>query len=596
MVDLELRKKNRILYRFLAVCTLAWFIFLPPRPVFASQNLWSAAAFVPDQPVVSAEKLRPGMEGHMLTVLKGTKPVKLPVEIVSVIPQKGSAKHSVMIRFLPSEENKTVRVAQGMSGSPVYVDEKLVGAVSMGWNFSDHTVAMVTPIEDMCKVFSNPDSPRVVAPLNTKPGGAARRASPLAVSGLSSRAVAGLEPVLGVPLEAVPYGANGELPLDDARFSPGEAAVIFLAWGDVEMSALGTVTATSKDGRFLAFGHSFLERGAVNFPIARAAVHDTVFSQAFPFKIASPTAIAGTVTQDRANGVGGRMGYFTSSIAASLVFKDMDAGGNEQIVKNFRVVPDAFLSARLLGGIFNGLLDEQWGRKGEGTATVTLRVDGRGLTKGWTRSNIFFSEADISGSAVKESTAMMEMIMLQPFQDVYPIGFRLDVSVTSEPKVLFIEDVVVSSDAAPGDTLNVEVTLRPWRRNPVKKRFEITVPKDATGSCELVVRGGGTNSLSQLAVDGGWKSIDGFERLLTEMNAADANNELILELLHDQADKKTGSSGKKTPAELIQEEKEFLSETKSRRIKEGTLKISRSEYVIDGLMRRLINLKESPDA
>jgi len=536
------------------------------------------------------------MEGYMLTVLKGTKPIKLPVEVVSVVPQKGSARHSVMIRMLPSEGNTTVRVAQGMSGSPVYVGEKLVGAVSMGWNFSDHTVAMVTPIDDMCKVFSNPDSPREIAwPGGTKPGNPARRAIPLAVSGLSSRAVTNLQSVLGVPLEAVPYGANGELPLDYSRFAPGEAMAVFLAWGDVEMSAVGTVTATSKDGRFLAFGHSFLERGAVNFPVARATVHDTVFSQAFPFKIASPTAITGTVTQDRANGVGGRMGYFTSSIAASFVFKDMDVDGNKQVVKNFRVVPDAFLSAKLLEGIYNGLFDEQWGRKGEGTASVTLRVDGRGLTKGWTRANIFFSEADVGSAAVKESAAMMEMIMLQQFMNVYPIGFRLDVSVTREPKVLYIEDVVVSSDAAPGDTLNVEVTLRPWRRDPVKKRFEVTVPKGATGSCELVVRGGGTNSLSQLAVDGGWKSIDGFERLLTEMNAADANNELILELLHDQVEKKTGSSVKKTPAELIQEEKEFLSETKSRRIKEGTLKISRSEYVIDGLMRRLINLKETPD-
>jgi len=460
MADLELRKGNRISFRFLAACVLALIVFLPPQAVFA-------AAFVPDQPMVSAEKLRAGMKGHILTVLKGTKPVKLPVEIVSIIPQKGSARHSVMIRLLSSEENNTVRVAQGMSGSPVYFDGKLAGAVSMGWNFSDHTVAMVTPIADMCKVFSYPDSLREVEPLGAKPTSAVRRASPLAVSGLSSRAVGGLQHVLGVPLEAVPYGANGELPLDGARFSPGDAAMVFLAWGDVEMSALGTVTATSKDGRFLAFGHSFLERGAVNFPVARATVHETVFSQVFPFKIASPTAITGTVTQDRANGVGGRMGYFTSSIAASLVFKDMDTGGNEPVVKNFRVVPDAFLSAKLLEGIYNGLFDEQWGRKGEGTATVTLRVDGRGLTKGWTRANVFFSEADVGSAAVKEPAAMMEMIMQQPFKDVYPIGFRLDVSVTREPRVLFIEDVVVSSDAAPGDTLGVEVTLRPWRRNTV---------------------------------------------------------------------------------------------------------------------------------
>ena len=561
------------------VWALGWFVFSPSDA--------SAAAFVPDQPVLSAEKLHPGMKGHMLTVLKGTKPVELPVEIVSVISQKGDAKHSIMIRLLPSEENKAGGVAQGMSGSPVYVDGKLVGALSMGWNFGDHTVAMVTPIDDMCGVFSRPQA--------TSLSVVGQKASSLAVSGLSERAVTALQSVLGVPLEAVPYGANGELPLDPTRFSPGDAVAVFLVWGDVEMSAVGTVTATSKDGRFLAFGHSFLGRGAVSFPVARATVHDTVFSQAFPFKIASPIAITGTATQDRANGVGGQMGYFTSSIAASLVVNDVDSGGDERVVKNFRVVPDAFLGARLLEGVYGGLLEEQWGRKGEGTAIVTLRVDGQGLTKGWTRTNAFFSEGDIGSTAVRESAAIMETIMLQPYKDVFPIGFRLDVAVTREPKVLFIEDVVVSSDAFPGETLNVEVTLRPWRRNTIKRHFEVTVPKDATGSCELIVRGGGMNSLSQLSVDGGWKSIDSFDRLLTEMNATDANNELILELLHDQANNSAKSSAKKVPAELIQEEKEYLSETKSRRIKEGTLKISRSEYVIDGLMRRLINLKEDSD-
>jgi hypothetical protein len=231
------------------------------------------------------------------------------------------------------------------------------------------------------------------------------------------------------------------------------------------------------------------------------------------------------------------MGYFTPSIAASFVFRDLDTGG-EQVVKNFRVVPDAFLGSRLLAGIYSGLLDRQSGRRGEGTAVITLRVDGRDLTKGWTRTNAFFSHLDIGRAAMREIAAIIDAIMLQPFKNIYPIGFRLDVSVTREPKVLFIEDVVVSSEAAPGDTLNVEVTLRPWRRAPVKRHFELTIPQDATGNCELIVRGGGMNSLSQLALDGGWKSIEDFERLLMEMSAADANNELILELIHDRVDRR----------------------------------------------------------
>ena len=570
-------------------------IFSPP----AASNV-----FISEQPTISVKKLRAGMKGYMLTVLKGTRPVRLPIEIVSVIPQKGSMKNSVMVRMLPSEDNKT-GLAQGMSGSPVYVGGKLAGAVSVGWDFSDHRMALVTSIEDMYDVFSRPDKAIPIKSIDLKRSPESPDESalldfltlPLRAGGLSARAVSDLKTVLNVPIEATPYGASGELPLNDIRLSPGEAVAVLLVWGDVEMAAIGTVTATSQDGRFLAFGHPFLGWGAVNFPVAHARVHETVFSQVFPFKIASPISLAGTVTQDRSAGVGGRMGYFAPAISAVFTFKDMDLPVNapgRSVVKNFRVVPDAFLGAKLLDGIYEGLLDDQWGRRGQGTATVTLHVEGRGLTQGWTRANTFFSDTDLGSVAINESALIMEMLLLQPFKEIFPVGFRLDISVTQTPKILLIEDVAVSPDATPGDTLTVEVTLRPWRRELVKKHFEVVVPKDATGICELVVRGGGVDSLSQLAIEGGWKSIDSFDRMLTEIGAADANNELIVELLHDQVNEKSDKD-KKSTAELLPEEKEFLSETKKRRIKEGTLRISRSDYVVNGLMKRLINLNEKTD-
>ncbi|MDR1049105.1 MAG: peptidase S55, partial [Synergistaceae bacterium] len=135
-----------------------------------------AGDFVPEQPVMALSELRAGMKGYLLTVLKGTKPVRLPLEIVSLIPQDGGAKQSVVIRLLPSPEGRTV--AQGMSGSPVFVGGKLVGAVGMGWDFSDHRMALVTPIEEMRGIFSHPDKP---VKWGTMPLG-----SPIAAGGLSA--------------------------------------------------------------------------------------------------------------------------------------------------------------------------------------------------------------------------------------------------------------------------------------------------------------------------------------------------------------------------------------------------------------------------
>lgn len=580
--------KRSFLYSFIIVFS-----------VFLSQASFAApAAFIPEQPVMPASRLRPGMRGYALTVLKGTKPARLPVEIVSVIPRKDSAKNAVLIRVLPSSSRAAGSFAQGMSGSPVFIDDRLVGAIGTGWNFSDHKTALVTPIEAMRGVFSHPDAPKLLKSSGQEK--TSDRASDLFLSsstltagGLSQESALNLGERLGVPLESVPWDAAGDLPVKSEKFRPGDAISVLLAWGDVEISATGTVTATSKDGRFLAFGHPFLNRGAVNFPVGKAYIHDIVSSRLFPFKLASPLSLTGTATQDRNEGIGGRMGYFTPSIPATLTFLDLDAGNGKRTEKKFRMAPDETLGPKLLEGIYKGLLDDQWQRRGQGTLMVTLRVEGQGMTEGWTRTNMFFSENDASSVALRESAAIMELFLRQPFREIFPVGFRLDVSATQEPKILLIEDVNVSSDVKPGDTLDVEVTLRPWRRSPVKKKFELTVPKDVTGVCELVVRGGGINSLTQTAIEGGWKSIDGFARMMKEISAVDANNELIVELLHDRIgsleDRQTAKE-KKSSAELLPEEKEFLSETKARRIKEGTLRISRSEYVVDGIMKRVVNV------
>ncbi|MDO4785518.1 MAG: SpoIVB peptidase S55 domain-containing protein [Fretibacterium sp.] len=567
--------------------------------LFACSAPASAAPvpFVPDRPTISVGAVRPGMGGYLLTVLRGTKPVRLPLTVVDVVPQKGEVRSAILVRLLPSPYNRSGGVAQGMSGSPVYIGGRLAGAVGSGWEFSDHNLAMVTPIEDMCAVFSRPE--RLARPRGLSGRGTNAPAAPLSVAGLGGGGADRLSRSLGVSVSPTPVGSSEELRVVPGRLSPGEAVAALLVWGDVEVGATGTVTATSRDGRFLAFGHPFLGRGAVNFPVARARIHETVYSQAFPFKLGSPVSLVGTVTQDRAAGIGGRTDFFTPSVSATLAFTDLDQGG-ERTVRNVRVVPDPFLGSRLLEGVFTGLLDEVWRRKGQGTMTVNLRIDGRGVENGWTRTNVFFSETDVSSAALREAARIWELFLLQPFADGMPVGFRLEVEATEEPRVLFIEDVAVSSDARPGDSLEVGVTLRPWRRRPVRKEFRLTVPKEATGTCELLVRGGGIQPLPQLALDGGWKSIDGLKRLLTEVGAMDANNELVVELLCDPDTIKAAKEGvrsddRRDSPELLPEEREFLSETKARRIGEGTLRISRSDYVVDGLMKRLITVREEEE-
>ena len=619
-----------------------------------------SAPFNPEGPVLSSSALRPGMKGYALTVVSARNIIRFPVEVVSVVPQKGSPRNLILVKASGPVIEKTGGIAAGMSGSPVYINGKLIGAIGYGWNFSDHTLGFVTPYEDMASIWNWPEK-RVQLPTlpflrkeeeqkdleekeqeqkekeqkeqkeqkkqkgeeddpsdeeegqlddvqPEKDGGEPeseeffpslllkKEMAALFMDGISSRsarAVSGLVGQRGI----VPGGSSGgDVPIEmNARLLPGEAITVLLAWGDVSIGSTGTVTAVGKDGRFIGFGHPFLGRGAVNFPVAKSYIHSVIPSIESPFKIGSPLKIVGTITQDRAEGIGGQIGYFTPSFRGILDFTDSDRGLQQR--KGFSMVPDQFMGAKLASAIYMGLLDELWGRTGQGSATVTLTLEGRGLGTGWKRTNMFFSAADISARALQETAELLDIVLLNPFAEVYPIGVSLAVNVTEEPRVMYIEGLTVKKDTfAPGEMIDVEVLLRPYRKKQVKKNFQITVPSDAGEYCEILVRGGGIEPLDQTALNQGWKTIGTFRQMFTELSALETGNELILEFNYDSVEKKGPGKDRKDSGDPVsKEEQELLSERKARRLKDGTLQIFKSEFVVDGLLRKIVTVKPSGD-
>ncbi|GAB1426874.1 hypothetical protein MASR2M17_03000 [Aminivibrio sp.] len=117
------------------------------------------APFLPEVPVLSPSALRPGMKGYALTVVSGGNIIRFSVEVVSVVPQKGSPRNLILVKASGPVIDKTGGIAAGMSGSPVYINGKLIGAIGYGWNFSDHTLGFVTPYEDMASILSWPEKP-----------------------------------------------------------------------------------------------------------------------------------------------------------------------------------------------------------------------------------------------------------------------------------------------------------------------------------------------------------------------------------------------------------------------------------------------------
>ena len=545
-----------------------------------------AQRFIPLDPIMPVSELKAGMNGYMLTVLKGMEISRVPVKIVSVIPQKPSKiyRELILVKLIGR------KLAQGMSGSPVYVQGKLIGAIRSGWQNSDHTLALVMPIESMCEIHEYDEIPSKAITL-----------SPITLTGLSvnTSAMIELSQKLGVNFVQGLTSGNTEV-TSSPRLRPGDSVSAMLVWGDVELSAAGVVTAVDKYGRFLAFGHDFLKRGKASYPSGGAYVHDIVDSTSFPVKLASTQGINGTITQDRENGIAGRFGYYAPSVAGEFIFRDLDRGTEDKY--KFRMIADEFLTDELLEGVCKGLAEESWGRKGQGTMSINLRIDGKNVPKGFARKDIFFSDKNIIDEAFKQVKIITSAYLSQPFAEIMPAGFRVTAEVTQNPKVLLIEDVETVTDAKPGESVDVKVTLRGWRTEPITRKFTLKIPDDASGVVEMIVRGGGTQSMGQAGINGGWKTITSLERMLTEFRAADANNQLIIELNADRtgdliskiknARKKGAKSTKKKEdrePDLLPEEEEYLSETKERRIREGTLKIFSSDYYVDGLMRRVIH-------
>ena len=567
-----------------------------------SLNL-NADAFEPKNTILSAAELRAGDSGYLLTVIKGDAPEKIPVKILSSVGQKSLEVNSyILIKILKGE------IARGMSGSPVYVRrnkrEFLIGAVSLGWDFADHTIAAVTPIDDMIKNLDR----KISAGLSVNKNLNKNFVNVINISGLSKNAALKLGESLGVNVNLLnnfnnfnKINKNNNLEIREYNFKPGDAVSALLAWGDVEIAATGTVTEVDLNNKnFLAFGHEFLKRGAVNYPAAKAFIHNIIPSVSFPFKISSPEFIAGNITQDREAGIAGVSGYFVKSVTAELNFKNLDTG--EVVKKYFRVVYDDFLTGKILEQAFNGLLEEAWGRKGQGTMSVNLIVNANGINNGWARKDIFYDENNIEASALKQPNKILNLILTQPYnKTLMPLGIRLDVEATQSAKALLIEDIEAPESVKAGSEFKVKIKLRPWRGDAVTREFKLNMPKNAAqGSvCELIVRGGGVQSSQQLAIEGGWLSLKSFNNMLNEINALDANNEIIVELNADKLGEELNKIIKNKNIKvknnnknlLLPEEREYLSETKARRIKEGNLKIFKSEYFIDGLMRRVISVE-----
>lgn len=590
--------------------------------------------FVPIDPVMPLSNVRPGMTGSARTVVRGTEIVSFPVEILEVIPQAGVPRNLILIRLIEDKISKeTGGIAAGMSGSPVYVNGKLIGAIGYGWTFSRHDMALVTPIEEMAAIWDNPERipPFGAAPVvpdkpveerspDTRPlpksqdtiptpeprdGGfhsitsddideARQRAGHLFVQGLSPRMSDTMGELLGRPVMQFAGGTAGTGNTKyNAQLRPGASIASAIAWGDVEISALGTLTAISRDGRFVAFAHPFAEMGTTSAALFEAKVARVVPGVASPIKIGSTGDLIGIVTQDRPQGIGGRIGTFAPAASCSIRFTDADAG--RSFKRDFQMVQDPYLLSRIAPTAIVGCIEDLWGRRGGGSAKITARFLGAPAADAWNRTNVFVSERDVAAEMMKEFTMLTQLFAVNQFQELRPFGIDLTVEMTQDPRVLYVEDVEIPKGSFhPGDTVSFDVTLRPWRKAPFKRSYSLVIPQKVSGICELLVRGGGIAEENAEYVEAGWRSISSLPILIAELEAKESNDQIVLELRGQESlEAQIRKARAGAPEDLMNDK--LKSEQQLEKLKEGSMRVVRTNYYVDGLIHRLIKVEPRPD-
>ncbi|HVU51669.1 MAG TPA: SpoIVB peptidase S55 domain-containing protein [Polyangia bacterium] len=455
----------------------------------------------PPPAIMKLADVKPGMVGQALTVFSGTKPEPFKIRVVAVLKQFLPKQDVILIRAEDPRVEHSGIVA-GMSGSPVYVDGKLVGAVAYAWSFAKDPLGGVTPIESMLAERARPrrktplelaageddgDGPGL--PALASAGAAAagegrlvRASVPLSVSGFGPRAMAELGDVLR-PVGLVPTQAGGGRALggklEPGHVEPGSAIGVELVRGD--MSMVGTGTVTYVDGStVLAFGHPMFGIGESYLPLVDAEIHSFMPSLAQSFKMSSPLHEIGVLTQDRQSCIIGDLDGRTTMMPV-----DVRVTGPEGKSRTFHaeVARSRRLTPTLASMVVANAVADAEPDVTDVIATVNakLAVHGRGTLE---LGDQVFSTEGISGRVLGGARGLRALgeLMFNPFEPV--VVDRMDVDVRLELKrdVADIVGVSVPTDTVrAGDTVPVRVTLRPYAGAEYVETVPVKIPHAVRG-------------------------------------------------------------------------------------------------------------------
>jgi hypothetical protein len=448
---------------------------------------------IPPSLIFPLSEVKEGMTGVGYTVFSGTKIDTFSVTIAGVLRGYRPGFDLIMAKASGPVVDKTGIIA-GMSGSPVYIGGRLVGAVSFTWSFLKEPMAGITPIDQMLSLLptdgqkppNNEDVFGVLgAPSRSLPdlGGAKPIATPIALAGFTPEALKFLQPWLDERgFVASPGGAN-EPGGNCDDLVPGAAVGVQLIRGDWSAAAIGTVTWRDKD-RVLAFGHPFLAMGWVDLPLTAATIHTIMSSQQLSNKIGSPTATCGTVFADRGTGIAGSVGVSPSMIPVGISI--VGSGGRSKDY-HFEVARSRYLTPTLVSAVIVNSISEALYDAGVTTVRYGYSLFMNGGGRSIRHDDVLLSSTPVSG--VGENVGQSLTLLLgDRFRPSRLDSCRVTVRVEEGIDEAALIGIRVSPAAViAGDSLDVDLSLRRSSRVVETRRVRVRVPPSAPEG-DLTVR------------------------------------------------------------------------------------------------------------
>ena len=537
---LALRKRS-FAYLFALIVILA-------LPAFAGDT---ATTFPLDQ-------VKPGMKGVVYTIFAGDEIEKVDLVVLGILHNALGPKQDIILVQLLGEKAEHTGVVAGMSGSPVYFDGKLAGALALKLGaFSKEAIGGVTPIQSMLEVERDSVSPpggaaaasavntgtfpaasHVTLPqeFSTRTGAGAGQflvpiETPLISAGLYPDTIAQFSKQLSGWGMSMMAGGSVEANPEDAQVKPGDMVGVELIRGDLSIAPGCTITAVESDGTILACGHPIFSFGSVSMPMTRAHVVTTLASSMASTKIISTGGTIGTLTQDRTTAIMGKLGAGPAMIPVDVTL----VTPNAEKKFHFEVIESPQLTPLLVAlATYNGIVGSP--AYGEGW---TLRMEGDIDLQGHTPvhlENLFAPNDQPIPSGFYVATDVQSIfarIYSNPYEPPHVQGIRLKVTALAERRWSMIDNAwIEKSEVAPGETVSVKVLLRPYRGEPFIQQIPITIPpQTARGTLQLLISDGETLDRTLDPVAGMQGPLPGLEELIKLINRGRQNDFLYATLL-----------------------------------------------------------------